>query len=79
MVISRGCWDLRRNEQRDRLTGADGTHAEGSLCEVAEGHVLAEGHRRARRERLRHIDARRVHLIEEGEAPVRRDAAASER
>ena len=69
---------LRRDEQRDRLARAHGTHPEGTLRKVAEGHVLAEGHRRLRRERLSDVDSRRVHLIEEGEAPVRRDAAAGE-
>ena len=52
---------------------------EGALRKVAEGHVLADRHRRARRQRLLDVDAEGVHLVEEGEATLRRDAAAGER
>ena len=69
---------LRRHLQADRLAGADAAHAERALRKVAEGHVLAERHRRAGRECLLDVDARRVHLVEEGEAARRGDAAALE-
>ena len=69
---------LRDDKQRDGLTLADATHAEGALREVAEDHILAERQRGARVERVFDVHARRVDLVVKGEALLYGNAALGE-
>jgi hypothetical protein len=68
------CVHLGRHQQVDALALRDAAHAVGALCVVAEHHVLPERQRSDDAGRVLDVHARRVHLIDEGEAAVERDA-----
>ena len=70
---------LWRQEQANGLADTDATHTESALCEIAEGHVLADGHRSAGARCLRHVKTGRVHLVKEGKAPCCSDPTSSKR
>jgi len=65
---------LRDEQQGNLLPLADAAHAKGALRVVTKVHVLAERKDGARVGELGDVHARGVHLVEEGEALVRRDA-----